>query len=126
MIRRPPRSTLFPYTTLFRSPVVGARAPVGGDQTRELPTLRQPGIVERETLVSRVGARRAPLPADLAGLSVHPATAFRLVVDVHGRVSVLACAADGREELLARLGERTAQRGQRDARQAAAPLAERR
>src|SRR5256885_8518032 len=23
MIRRPPRSTLFPYTTLFRSPVVG-------------------------------------------------------------------------------------------------------
>src|SRR3712207_8175399 len=30
MIRRPPRSTLFPYTTLFRSPrgldVVGARA----------------------------------------------------------------------------------------------------
>src|SRR3712207_7069560 len=25
MIRRPPRSTLFPYPTLFRSPVVGAR-----------------------------------------------------------------------------------------------------
>src|SRR2546425_9056191 len=24
MIRRPPRSTLFPYTTLFRSPVEGA------------------------------------------------------------------------------------------------------
>src|SRR3989441_13080215 len=26
MIRRPPRSTLFPYTTLFRSPVMGAAA----------------------------------------------------------------------------------------------------
>src|SRR5258708_10299692 len=26
MIRRPPRSTLFPYTTLFRSPVPGLRA----------------------------------------------------------------------------------------------------
>src|SRR5688572_31764547 len=26
MIRRPPRSTLFPYTTLFRSCAVGARA----------------------------------------------------------------------------------------------------
>src|SRR3712207_7232599 len=26
MIRRPPRSTLFPYTTLFRSPVGGAVA----------------------------------------------------------------------------------------------------
>src|SRR2546427_8680083 len=25
MIRRPPRSTLFPYTTLFRSPVAGHR-----------------------------------------------------------------------------------------------------
>src|SRR3712207_8032838 len=35
MIRRPPRSTLFPYTTLFRSPRVardrtGARVRVGG------------------------------------------------------------------------------------------------
>src|SRR3712207_7554171 len=30
MIRRPPRSTLFPYTTLFRSHVVeGLRAPAG-------------------------------------------------------------------------------------------------
>src|SRR5258707_7200980 len=26
MIRRPPRSTLFPYTTLFRSPFSGKRA----------------------------------------------------------------------------------------------------
>src|SRR2546428_10057087 len=25
MIRRPPRSTLFPYTTLFRSPAIGRR-----------------------------------------------------------------------------------------------------
>src|SRR5437762_6743769 len=25
MIRRPPRSTLFPYTTLFRSPILPAR-----------------------------------------------------------------------------------------------------
>src|SRR2546427_5132387 len=25
MIRRPPRSTLFPYTTLFRSPVISTR-----------------------------------------------------------------------------------------------------
>src|SRR2546429_7120766 len=27
MIRRPPRSTLFPYTTLFRSPAPAPRAP---------------------------------------------------------------------------------------------------
>src|SRR2546430_7584358 len=31
MIRRPPRSTLFPYTTLFRSPTpVGRRSRAGG------------------------------------------------------------------------------------------------
>src|SRR5260221_5490961 len=29
MIRRPPRSTLFPYTTLFRSRSVAARAAIG-------------------------------------------------------------------------------------------------
>src|SRR5947207_4821196 len=38
MIRRPPRSTLFPYTTLFRSEVVEAQhvRPVG-----QRPTVRQ-------------------------------------------------------------------------------------
>src|SRR2546430_13120094 len=30
MIRRPPRSTLFPYTTLFRSDLKGITASVGG------------------------------------------------------------------------------------------------
>src|SRR3712207_7061080 len=30
MIRRPPRSTLFPYTTLFRSQASGALMPVSG------------------------------------------------------------------------------------------------
>src|SRR2546426_4658026 len=33
MIRRPPRSTLFPYTTLFRSPAVG-RADARARRTR--------------------------------------------------------------------------------------------
>src|SRR3712207_8508513 len=30
MIRRPPRSTLFPYTTLFRSPVATPVVPLAG------------------------------------------------------------------------------------------------
>src|SRR5258705_13272047 len=37
MIRRPPRSTLFPYTTLFRSPGEHARLPqilIGDDDVR--------------------------------------------------------------------------------------------
>src|SRR5689334_23856387 len=32
MIRRPPRSTLFPYTTLFRSQVELLAAGIGGDR----------------------------------------------------------------------------------------------
>src|SRR3712207_6912525 len=40
MIRRPPRSTLFPYTTLFRS--VGARVGAGGGQHRHAQ-LHRPG-----------------------------------------------------------------------------------
>src|SRR3712207_7629831 len=39
MIRRPPRSTLFPYTTLFRSPRIGAvvvKAPAAGDASAVL------------------------------------------------------------------------------------------
>src|SRR3712207_8614536 len=52
MIRRPPRSTLFPYTTLFRSPggrargrhdaAQGARrGPVGGRPDHDLPAQRR-------------------------------------------------------------------------------------
>src|SRR2546430_10619868 len=38
MIRRPPRSTLFPYTTLFRSqmPGLGRQGNVDGDEVRFL------------------------------------------------------------------------------------------
>src|SRR3712207_7552994 len=42
MIRRPPRSTLFPYTTLFRSPLrrgVASRALVGLDHVLALSGL---------------------------------------------------------------------------------------
>src|SRR3712207_7121851 len=34
MIRRPPRSTLFPYTTLFRSQLMFPRFVSGGDATQ--------------------------------------------------------------------------------------------
>src|SRR2546427_5404871 len=40
MIRRPPRSTLFPYTTLFRSE--GRRRPAGGRPARERQRRRVP------------------------------------------------------------------------------------
>src|SRR2546426_3455576 len=56
MIRRPPRSTLFPYTTLFRSDASGAVAPVRG---RGQADQEQPGAGIAE-------ARQRPRPVPLA------------------------------------------------------------
>src|SRR3712207_7817161 len=54
MIRRPPRSTLFPYTTLFRS---------GGGWREALATaLRTPYIVQR-----RISLEREPYPSLVDG-----------------------------------------------------------
>src|SRR5690242_21604720 len=41
MIRRPPRSTLFPYTTLFRSPSACAAMP-GRDRSSTRMAIRKP------------------------------------------------------------------------------------
>src|SRR3712207_7692346 len=41
MIRRPPRSTLFPYTTLFRSDGAGVCVAVGGDEPEPLVLRRR-------------------------------------------------------------------------------------
>src|SRR2546427_1751272 len=55
MIRRPPRSTLFPYTTLFRSPLARALTDLA-----ELQLDMQ--------LARRVAHGHAPGPADLSRL----------------------------------------------------------
>src|SRR3712207_8122934 len=60
MIRRPPRSTLFPYTTLFRS--LG-REPIGRDPVGRVPAQRN--------------ARYAPLEGSTA-----PCDAITLTVDI--------------------------------------------
>src|SRR5687768_17684956 len=64
MLRRPPTSTLFPYTTLFRS----HRAPVVGDVDHAAEQ-RVPGRVEAET--SCVGARVRGQPEVLARSEEH-------------------------------------------------------
>src|SRR2546427_2229103 len=43
MIRRPPRSTLFPYTTLFRSPRDQPRCEDSNDQTQRSKGGEKPG-----------------------------------------------------------------------------------
>src|SRR3712207_7211374 len=42
MIRRPPRSTLFPYTTLFRSLIDFHRDPIGFSQLSSQQPFRRP------------------------------------------------------------------------------------
>src|SRR5260221_14728891 len=58
MIRRPPRSTLFPYTTLFRSP---SRHHVGAVHVRvgavEEPFTASVGIALEEPAVARLESR---------------------------------------------------------------------
>src|SRR5438552_5173359 len=56
MIRRPPRSTLFPYTTLFRS--VRERVPAARAEPLALPALGLPAPHARVD-----GDRRLALPA---------------------------------------------------------------
>src|SRR3712207_5796808 len=43
MIRRPPKSTLFPYTTRYRSPLDSEL----GDDAKHLPALREAGRIVR-------------------------------------------------------------------------------
>src|SRR5687768_17878546 len=58
MIRRPPRSTLFPYTTLFRSRLVAVRPPVAGGQVALLARHRRPaGKARRGAPPDRSGRR---------------------------------------------------------------------
>src|ERR1043165_4371955 len=71
MIRRPPRSTLFPYTTLFRSRAAHRRPrrhrdPVRRDEPRRRERLRLRGPPRRRLLHDDVD-RRAQLPRVEAG-----------------------------------------------------------
>src|SRR5438067_9909420 len=56
MLRRPPRSTLFPYTTLFRSEICGARgARVEADDGRAIWANNQPCLESLFGAVDRRG-----------------------------------------------------------------------
>src|SRR5258707_2674302 len=60
MIRRPPRSTLFPYTTLFRSPSAAGRpTPVPARPAAIHWSVREPGtsacFVPRRSAMARLG-----------------------------------------------------------------------
>src|SRR2546430_12042398 len=69
MIRRPPRSTLFPYTTLFRSLVhqrlVGgpelARVAVTRDRLRDHPARRRRQLVVRDRKSTRLNSSHSQI-----------------------------------------------------------------
>src|SRR5947209_12954223 len=57
MIRRPPRSTLFPYTTLFRSPLIWKGPLRRGDRAPAKPADMDPGTEEGHQRGKRPGDR---------------------------------------------------------------------
>src|SRR5947208_7277037 len=59
MIRRPPRSTLFPYTTLFRSNLKGFAGEKGLEYYREMTVVNLGAQVTVPELVARARAERA-------------------------------------------------------------------
>src|SRR5688500_19713628 len=68
MLRRPPRSTLFPYTTLFRSGGRGEEEQRSGDQANE-----DEGFAHRVSRRGRVRREHELQPAGLAAGSGNPA-----------------------------------------------------
>src|SRR3712207_8822823 len=85
MIRRPPRSTLFPYTTLFRSrlaPPARVRLPGPPDLRRdslELPPGLRQSAPDHDRLPRRAGARGgAPLDGGRRGVALEDRKSTRL------------------------------------------------
>src|SRR3712207_7138399 len=74
MIRRPPRSTLFPYTTLFRSRIMG------GDRVRELLHLHpgRPSLAPDESLDLALLSEEVLKPYTAARASVRDRKSTRL------------------------------------------------
>src|SRR2546430_13016953 len=72
MIRRPPRSTLFPYTTLFRSPyIVGDNLRIHGTTTTNTPVDVTIAIGPATTLGDVINAINANFPGSTARSEEH-------------------------------------------------------
>src|SRR5438093_13397316 len=97
MIRRPPRSTLFPYTTLFRSPEMArapARAVPRAHGVGALGALaRPPAVARRGDRGRRDCAPHLPGDADPARPAGHELVPARVRV----RAGPAGAARDGRE-----------------------------
>src|SRR3712207_6031973 len=96
MIRRPPRSTLFPYTTLFRSPSTRVRL-VAQVRAAIYARVSSDQQAERHTIGSQVEALLAPAAAD--GHEV--AAELRFLDDGHSGASLIRPALERLRDLVA-------------------------
>src|SRR2546430_12530298 len=71
MIRRPPRSTLFPYTTLFRSRPTVPHGTANDQRSRPLPRRTHRRLARRRGFRHDHGHRLRPLPRRAASLRRH-------------------------------------------------------
>src|SRR6266542_7126777 len=95
MIRRPPRSTLFPYTTLFRSPLPSALATqsVVCPAAYRWNAIRLPSGETSGALAAAI-RRAAPVPSDLAVKMLPSVFAYASSPGATAAVvAVVACAA---------------------------------
>src|SRR5437762_12138788 len=93
MLRPPPRSTLFPYTTLFRSRMIEARNPIGElvtgrqwDQLRDALRPMHPSdiadvIIEQPTETEGIIFRLLPREKAARALAYLPPTEQRDLLD---------------------------------------------
>src|SRR3712207_9087445 len=95
MIRRPPRSTLFPYTTLFRSALAVVLTGMGDDGVAGAAAVRGAGgvvIVQSEDTAEHPAMPRAAVAAG----------AVDLVLPLHDIPSVVARSEEHTSELQSR------------------------
>src|SRR5260221_8796407 len=81
MIRRPPRSTLFPYTTLFRSLL---------DARYQLQALRLPGVRRREA-EARAQAQSLRSEEHTSELQSHSDLVCRLLLEKKNKNVTMFC-----------------------------------
>src|SRR3712207_7549829 len=97
MIRRPPRSTLFPYTTLFRSEVeqalhrvgvrdvgvLGVRVPQGVDRAEPRSEEHTSELQSRQYLVCRLLLEKKKLNASISLQLLRPLLQLTFTVQIH-------------------------------------------
>src|SRR2546422_6815966 len=102
MIRRPPRSTLFPYTTLFRSPTVALR----GDAARAATRAGRAGAAaaaERALRDVDVDLRRVRSEEHTSELQSRLHLVCRLLLEKNRFVAIASCQSEGRVRIQCRL-----------------------